>query len=308
MGDLYEMGHLDWSLDPDGVSFFFAPYSLAPYAAGELTARVLFSESPELFQGDLCSLPDAFGMYLHERQSVSADLDGDGSPEEISVATGRDEYNSITGWCITVDGKEFPMDVHGYDLRPFLLHSREGKTMLYMDLTGENDYHTLEIFDLSTGEAVHKDSLQAGCSVFYDDATDRTGTCLLTDPASFVLAVRAGDISTYSMSRVCHMGEDGLPVPETDYYTVVNGGYQFTVLTPFRASTVDPETEEILEKGVTVPEGEVLNLLHSNNGSWVELTGRDGTLYRVEIDSSDWPRTIDGKDISEIFDGLIFAG
>ncbi|MGX8686764.1 MAG: DUF3298 domain-containing protein, partial [bacterium] len=134
VGDLYEMGSLDWSLDPDGVSFFFAPYSLAPYAAGELTARVLFSESPDLFQGDLCRLPDAYGMYLYEQQPVFADLDGDGSPEEISVAAGRDEYNYITGWCISVDGAEFPMDVHGYDLRPFLLHSREGKTMLYIDL------------------------------------------------------------------------------------------------------------------------------------------------------------------------------
>ena len=110
------------------------------------------------------------------------------------------------------------------------------------------------------------------------------------------------------MSRFCHLGEDGLPVPETDYYTVVNGGYQFTVLTPFRASTVDPKTEKILEKGVTVKKGEVLTLVRSNNGSWVELTAKDGTLYRVEIDSSDWPRTIDGKDISDIFDGLIFAG
>ena len=180
--------------------------------------------------------------------------------------------------------------------------------MLYADLTGDNDYHSLEIFDLSGGEAVYVDSLQAGCSVLYDDETNQAGTCLITDPSSFILAVRGGDISTYSMSRVCHLGEDGLPVPETDYYTVVSGGYQFTVLTPFKASTVDPETREILEKAVTVKKGEVLTLLRSNNGSWVELTAEDGTLYRVEIDSSDWPRTIDGKDISDIFDGLIFAG
>lgn len=307
-GELYDTENLAWSLDPDGISIYFAPYSIAPYAAGQLTARVLFSESPDLFDGDICSLPETWGMYLYDGQSVFADLDGDGSPEQISVSTGRDEYDTITGFSIRIDGEEFPVDETGYSLMAFLLHGAGGKTMLYADLTGDNDYHSLEIFDLSDKKAVHAEDLQAGCSILYDDETNQAGTCLITDPSSFVLAARAGDISTYSMSRVCSMGEDGLPLPETDYYTVISSGYQFTVLTPFKASTVDPETEEILDKGVTVPKGEVLTLMHSNNGSWVELTGKDGTLYRVEIDSSDWPRTIDGKDISDIFDGLIFAG
>ncbi len=306
--EMFEEDSLNWALDPDGISLFFAPYSIAPYAAGELTARVLFSENPELFTGDMCSQADTWGRSLYEWQSAFADLDGDGSPEEISVASDRDEYDTVTGLCIYIGDQEYTFDKYGYGLRTFLLHGAGGKTMLYADLTGDNDYHSLEIFDLSGGEAVYVDSLQAGCSVLYDDETNQAGTCLITDPSSFILAVRGGDISTYSMSRVCHLGEDGLPVPETDYYTVVSGGYQFTVLTPFKASTVDPETREILEKAVTVKKGEVLTLLRSNNGSWVELTAEDGTLYRVEIDSSDWPRTIDGKDISDIFDGLIFAG
>ncbi|MBQ1922518.1 MAG: DUF3298 domain-containing protein [Lachnospiraceae bacterium] len=306
--EMYEEDSLNWALDPDGISLLFAPYSIAPYAAGELTARVLFSESPDLFEGDICRQADTWGMSLFERQSAFADLDGDGSPEEISVDTSRDEYDTVTGICINIGDEAYTFDQYGYGLRAFLLHGGEGKTMLYADISGDNDYHSLEIFDLTGGEAVRRDTLQAGCSVLYDDETNQAGTCLITDPSSFILAVRAGDISTYSMSRFCHLGEDGLPVPETDYYTVVNGGYQFTVLTPFRASTVDPETEKILEKGVTVKKGEVLTLVRSNNGSWVELTAKDGTLYRVEIDSSDWPRTIDGKDISDIFDGLIFAG
>ncbi len=306
--EMYESGDLNWSLDPDGISLFFAPYSIAPYAAGELTARVFFEESPDLFTGDLCRPQETWGMSLYERQSASADLDGDGSPEEISFSTDRDEYDTVTGFHISVDGKDYPFDLYGYGIRAFLLHGAGGKTMLYADISGDNDYHSLEIFDLSGGEVLQAQTLQAGCSVLYNDETNQAGTCLITDPSSFDLAVRGGDISTYSMSRVCHLGEDGLPVPETDYYTVISRGYQFTVLTPFTASTVDPETEEILEKGVTVRKGEVLTLVRSDNGSWVELEGKDGTLYRVEIDSSDWPRTIDGKDISDIFDGLIFAG
>ena len=306
--EMYEEGDLNWSLDPDGISLFFAPYSIAPYAAGQLTARVLFSESPDLFSGDLCVLPETWGMSLYEWQSVYADLNGDGSPEEISLACSRDEYDTITGLSVFIDDDTYSFDRYGYGLKAFLLHGAGGKTMLYVQLAGDNDYQSLDIFDLTEGEVTYKDTLQAGCSVLYDDETNQAGTCLITDPSSFVLAARGGDISTYSMSRVCHMGEDGMPVPETEYYTVVSGGYQFTVLTPFKAATVDPETEKIMEKGVTVKKGEVLTLVHSDNGSWVELTGKDGTLYRVEIDSSDWPRTIDGKDISDIFDGLIFAG
>ena len=35
---------------------------------------------------------------------------------------------------------------------------------------------------------------------------------------------------------------------------------------------------------------------------------KDGRMVRLTLDSRDWPRTINGKDIGDIFDGVVFAG
>ena len=43
-------------------------------------------------------------------------------------------------------------------------------------------------------------------------------------------------------------------------------------------------------------------------GSFWDLAGDDGECYRVWIDDSDWPQTIGGENITDCFDGTLFAG
>lgn len=305
---IFEEDDLCWSLDPDGITCYFAPYILTSYAEGELKVKILFSEAPELFQETYAAVPDRYALSFSENNEIFPDLDGDGKAESLQVFGVADQYSAMEKLYVILDGEEFRFAIDAYQVRPCLLHSEDGRNWLYVFLTGDNDYQTLEIFELAEGKVSYLDTLPAGYTYIYDPESSMTGVRMITDPACFELSVRSGDISSYTMSRIYHLGEDGMPVPETDYFRVNSTGYQFKVLKPFKAAVIDPAGREVLEESVTVPEGSLLTLVYSDNGSWVELMGEDGTLYRVKIDSSDWPRTIDGTDIYEIFEGLIFAG
>ena len=304
---LYEEGSLHWSLDPDGLTFYFAPYSLTSYAEGELQIKLPFTEE-DLFLEAYAETPDRYALSFPENYRILVDPDGDGTCQSLALYGERDQYSTISELEILLDGETFRFEVDAYRFHPFLLHTKEGGDWLYVVLSGDNDYQTLEIFSLADGKAVYLDTLPAGLTYIYDNERSLTGVHMITDPSCFELSVRGGDISSYSMSRLYHLGEDGMPAAETDYFRVNSTGYQFKVLQAFKASRIDPVSREILEESVTVSEGTLLTLVYSNNSSWVELSGEDGSLYRVEIDASEWPRTIDGVDISDIFEGLIFAG
>ena len=51
-----------------------------------------------------------------------------------------------------------------------------------------------------------------------------------------------------------------------------------------------------------------LTPFRTDNESIVDLRTDDGRIARVEVAGGSYPQTIDGKDISEIFDGVRFAG
>jgi hypothetical protein len=40
----------------------------------------------------------------------------------------------------------------------------------------------------------------------------------------------------------------------------------------------------------------------------VDLKLDDGSIVRIEIDDSDYPHTVNGIDIEEAFEGIMFAG
>ena len=47
---LAKEGHLFWTMDPRGVTFYFNPYILGSYAEGIFTTTLLYSERPQIFK------------------------------------------------------------------------------------------------------------------------------------------------------------------------------------------------------------------------------------------------------------------
>ena len=57
-----------------------------------------------------------------------------------------------------------------------------------------------------------------------------------------------------------------------------------------------------------VPAGTKLYVISTDETSCVTAETEEGVKYRFEVNGEQWPHTIDGTDITELFDGLIFAG
>lgn len=56
-----------------------------------------------------------------------------------------------------------------------------------------------------------------------------------------------------------------------------------------------------------IPAGTKLTLYRTDGSSLVDLKAGD-TLYRIEVDHSEWPYTINGVEEEEYFDGIMYGG
>ena len=76
-----------WTLDYNGVTFYFADGDLEEPGNGGKTATVSFAEYPQLFDEKYMAVPDAYMVELPLDSSFFTDLDGDGDLEELNVTS-----------------------------------------------------------------------------------------------------------------------------------------------------------------------------------------------------------------------------
>ena len=83
---------------------------------------------------------------------------------------------------------------------------------------------------------------------------------------------------------------------------------KLTALKDVKAATLDPDTRQILSENEVIPKGKQLVIYGTNNKNYVDLKDDEGQMFRVILDSSDWPQTVGGENLEELFDGMMFAG
>ena len=113
-------------------------------------------------------------------------------------------------------------------------------------------------------------------------------------------------LSTSTGVKPYRVGRFGMPEAlDTTYYAVY--GATLTIKRDYETWAVDPETDSLIDY-VTIPAGTELTQYYTDNKDYYDLY--DGNLcYRFWVDTSNgWPQTVEGTDIDELFDGLMFAG
>lgn len=104
----YEEGHYNWTLDYQGITFYFSPYEIASYAAGLLTATIWYDELPELFVENYIDAPKGgWAKLLPNANEVEVDLgSGDKEKDSLYLSTYEDEYGSLDLYVTRNDGQE----------------------------------------------------------------------------------------------------------------------------------------------------------------------------------------------------------
>ena len=158
-----------WTLDYNGVTFYFADGDLEEPGNGGKTATVSFAEYPQLFAEKYMAVPDAYMVELPMDSSYFTDLDGDGDLEELNVTgyfdSGVGMYTKL-GIYADADGSYHYEDCFADGFIPYYVKTEDGRHYLYLFCEqyegGPVPMFALRVYDVSGGKVTGVGEMNAG--------------------------------------------------------------------------------------------------------------------------------------------------
>ena len=329
--DQYDFNSLCWSISYFDVTLYFNPYDLGPYASGSQQVVFPFSEYADLFDEKNLSVPEQFVTQLSEYEQFCMDVNGDGKNEDIGLSSKYLEDDCLSV-LISVDGKETDSDSRSYRIDTYLIKV-QNKVYLYLFEHHENDYVTLKVYDFAKEDFVENDNanLYIPEKSNYEER-DNISFCestspVFSNPGKVRMASRLETLSTYQGTKEYHVNESGMLVTDDDYYDV-EVSFLIKTLEDIPCQIVSGEEMNTSESG-TIPAGTFVKIISATEDKVfvVEAIGYapdenndmygfyedDNTQYNTEeifciqLDE-EFGNTLNGRDVWELFDGLMYAG
>ena len=301
-----EYGTLQWCVTEKGVSVHFDQYVLASYASGAIEVDVPFAGNENMFQADYIEKSKS-GWAKRAGSWDTVDYEHDGTDTNVTyhfdyAESGDDARN------ITIEreqnGKtdEFTMELYGQPQDGWIVMTDDGHPYLYTEIQSENDWRTMEVFDLGGEQVSH-----VGTS------NDSPHGGLLSDPDGFYLTRRVDALGTYDAYRKFHVGESGIPVADDDVYTKVNvcdSKEEEAALVSTRELPVTILGADGSEKEEKLPAGTGYYVRATDLESFVDMELSDGRKCRMDVKKSDrgWGFVIDGVEEENCFEFIPYAG
>ena len=329
--DQYDFNSLCWSISYFDVTLYFNPYDLGPYAFGSQQVVFPFSEYADLFDEKYLSVPEQFVTQLSEYEQFCLDVNGDGKNEDIGLSSKYLEDDCLSV-LISVDGKETDSDSRSYRIDTYLIKV-QNKVYLYLFEHHENDYVTLKVYDFAKEDFVENDNANLYIPEKSNfEERDNISFCesispVFSNPGKVRMASRLETLSTYQGTKEYHVNESGMLVTDDDYYDV-EVSFLIKTLEDIPCQIVSGEEMNTSESG-TIPAGTFVKIISATEDKVfvVEAIGYapdenndmygfyedDNTKYNTEeifciqLDE-EFGNTLNGRDVWELFDGLMYAG
>ena len=329
--DQYDFNSLCWSISYFDVTLYFNPYDLGPYASGSQQVVFPFSEYADLFDEKYLSVPEQFVTQLSEYEQFCMDVNGDGKNEDIGLSSKYLEDDCLSV-LISVDGKETDSDSWSYRIDTYLIKV-QNKVYLYLFEHHENDYVTLKVYDFAKEDFVENDNANLYIPEKSNfEERDNISFCestspVFSNPGNVRMASRLETLSTYQGTKEYHVNESGMLVTDDDYYDV-EVSFLIKTLEDIPCQIVSGEEMNTSESG-TIPAGTFVKIISATEDKVfvVEAIGYapdenndmygfyedDNTQYNTEeifciqLDE-EFGNTLNGRDVWELFDGLMYAG
>lgn len=158
-----------WTLDYNGVTFYFADGDLEEPGNGGKTATVSFTQYPELFNEKYMAVPAAYMVELPLDSSFFTDLDGDGDLEELNITGYFDSdvgmYTKF-GVYADADGSYHYEECFADGFIPYYVKTADGKHYLYLfceqdESSGPIPTMLLIVFDVCGGRLTRVGEMNA---------------------------------------------------------------------------------------------------------------------------------------------------
>ncbi|MBE5972270.1 MAG: DUF3298 domain-containing protein [Lachnoclostridium sp.] len=306
---------LEWTLTMEGLEFSFSPYVLGPWVAGVFEVKIPYKGNEELFVEEyLCTVEHPIQNIAPE-EIISADLNGDGSEDQVSFSVKWNEETYCTALtidrlCEMEDGskqeaKLTANDIYGTFSDAYLMHTDQGAIYLYVEFLMDNDWRKLEIVRLTDTEEVNGPELvdSIGMAVYGH---------FVSDPKQFTLYDRLDILGTYMVYKDYAVGGDGIPVTDDDRYRIVSYYFDWEyALTAKREIPVLMHVEGSDEKEeVKLPKGTKFRPRKTDGETVVEMELEDGRRcdILVERKPDEYIYYINGISEYEYFGDVPYAG
>ena len=329
--DQYDFNSLCWRISYFDVTLYFNPYDLGPYASGSQQIVFPFSEYADLFDEKYLSVPEQFVTQLSEYEQFCLDVNGDGKNEDIGLSSKYLEDDCLSV-LISVDGKETDSDSRSYRIDTYLIKV-QNKVYLYLFEHHENDYVTLKVYDFAKEDFVENDNANLYIPEKSNfEERDNISFCestspVFSNPKKVRMASRLETLSTYQGTKEYHVNESGMLVTDDDYYDV-EVSFLIKTLEDIPCQIVSGEEMNTSESG-TIPAGTFVKIISATedkvfvvkavgyapdeNNDMYGFYEDDNTKYNTEeifciqLDE-EFGNTLNGRDVWELFDGLMYAG
>ena len=140
-----------WTIDYQGITFWFSPYDIASFTAGPPSVKLYFDEHPYIIRDEYKKAPsDSFGTMLPMRQKIDFDLNpNDEKRDCIEIDTLSDQYGSYNMLSVTVNGNTFIDEInYAYEFDVYLAHIGD-KNYIYSDSWSDNHDHVFCTWDIN---------------------------------------------------------------------------------------------------------------------------------------------------------------
>ena len=285
-------GGLKFSIEKDGVSFWFGNYDLTAYVYGCQMVTVPFKGNEGLFNKEYVTTEEDYVKTVVP--GVDYKLS---SGHSLSVLEGYDQYDYVVLDITYDDVSNKVKEIEGYDNQQTYLVHKSGKDYLYCQARGYSEDDELLIYALG--------GAQLGTPKHPAEAV-KLG-CAMIDPKKVNMYLRVDVLSTMNIMKEFYIGEDGMPVTDQAYYELGETGNELTLLRDLTAEVAanensDAYTSEVLKAGTK------MKIYRTNGKDLIDLILNDGRIVRLHIDFSQYPHKINGTEVDEfeLFDGIAY--
>lgn len=206
---LADKDYASWTVDYNGITFWFNPYTIANYPTGIQSVTVSNSEYPDVLKDEYKKIPDAYGVELARESSFYCDVNDDGKTDEIifSAYMNDDEGNS-GNISIYINGESYDEECFMYDAEAVFVKTTDGGKYILVETLSDNDHRETRCYDVSGG-VKSTGVISGGLRRIYHEGDGIVTHQVLTNPDSFYMQQTTQLLSTVTGYKKCYIDTEG---------------------------------------------------------------------------------------------------
>ena len=317
-----------WALDPDGIVYFFNPYDIASYAAGQQIVKVYYQKNPELFNDAYLPSDDIACIVASPNGGdFQLDLDGDGKTEHVSLEMNYPPYEEGVDYeanginIVFDDDVRIPVveDTEVLELEGYCVKTEDNRSYIMAVGYGYNDIRSMYICELEKDDArlVNTYSPIYNEAISYHSKKSISKEYTPSDPSKLRLSYRFDRLSTYQAGGNYTFTNEGDILPQDEFAYVSDFDDNPFILKSKVSLSCDivDEDGKVTSEAVSLPAGTEYTIYRTVNDSpqndsyFVDCTLSDGRIARLYCTrNEDGQNTVDGIVEWEAFETLYYAG